>query len=100
MTQKEANALGLKNVTSRNYISDWAGEDSPKNEIHYSFLGYIYSDEYDRMWIINNGTPVNCPLPSSHPTVESLPVLRYILPIPSSVIRRSSGTYVNQYGYK
>lgn len=100
MTQKEANALGLKNVTSRNYISDWAGEDSPKNEIHYSFLGYIYSDEYDRMWIINNGTPVNCPLPSSHPTVESLPVLRYILPIPSSVIRRSSGKYVNQYGYK
>lgn len=99
MTQKEVNALGLKNVVSRNYFMDWVNEDSPKNEIHYSFLGYIYSDEYDRLWIMNNGTPVSCPLPSSNPTVESLPVLRYLLPIPNSVIRRSSGQYVNRYGY-
>ena len=99
MSEKQATELMGKKVTSKDYISSWANDDTPKNEVLYSLMGYIYSDEYGSMKIINNGIAVNCPLPSTHPTVESLPVLRYILPIPNAVIRRSAGKYVNQYGY-
>ena len=31
--------------------------------------------------------------------LNSLPPVRYILPIPSDAISRSNGTYVNYYGY-
>jgi hypothetical protein len=38
-------------------------------------------------------------LPSVVPTVEELPVVRYILPYPEETIQRSSGIYKNYYGY-
>lgn len=100
MTQTEANALGLKNMGFTDLFADWSNDNTIKNEVRYSLLGYIYCDEFENMRIIDNGTVKFAPDLDTKPTVESLPVLRYILPIPNTVIRRSSGKYVNQYGYK
>ncbi|MDE6037161.1 MAG: RagB/SusD family nutrient uptake outer membrane protein [Duncaniella sp.] len=99
MNQTQANAVA-KGAVSRNYINAWVNDETPKNEIHFSLLGYIYADENDWLKIVDNGNKISCPEPSTNPTYATLPVLRYILPIPNDAIRRSGGKYVNQYGYK
>ena len=81
----------------------WFDEDAgyPKSELLYSFYGYIYYNEATgRVMVNNNGRYEDSPYPSSAPTVESLPVLRYILPYPRTVISRAYGAYKNQYGYR
>lgn len=73
----------------------------PRGEMLYSYYGYIYySEETGNIMINNNGTYQMSPQPVAAPTPESLPVLRYILPIPRTVIARSYGAYKNQYGYR
>ncbi len=100
MTQPQANALGLKNMGYTDLFADWSSDNTIKNEVRFSLLGYIYCDETENIRIVDNGVLKMAPDLSTKPTVESLPVLRYILPIPNTVIRRSSGQYVNKYGYK
>ncbi|NBJ06261.1 RagB/SusD family nutrient uptake outer membrane protein [Alistipes sp. Z76] len=100
MTEKDKNELGLKDVIETQLYNDWSSDDGViKNEVHYSLLGYIYADENDVLRIVRNGTIERCPEPATNPTVDNLPVVRYILPIPQNVINRSNGQYVNQYGY-
>lgn len=82
---------------------NWYDEDNgyPRSEILYSYYGYIYyNEDTGNIMINNNGTYQMSPNPTSYPTVESLPVLRYILPFPRTVISRSYGAYTNQYGYR
>lgn len=64
------------------------GTSAPKAQCRYSLRGYIQADEF------GNITPDLWNVPA-----ENLPVLRYILPFPASVIQRSSGAYKNYYGY-
>lgn len=81
----------------------WFNENTsmPNDNILYSFFGYIHGDNVTGNIVINNNdTYVSAPRPTSNPTVESLPVIRYILPIPRTVITRSYGAYKNQYGYR
>ncbi len=78
----------------------WANDDGPRPEFLYSLRGYINCDEDRRIIQINdNGNYVNAPAPSSNPTVQTLPVVRYILPFPRAIITRSMGKYSNKYGY-
>lgn len=109
MDEKEKNALGIKDVISDLYFNNWAdGEQNIRNEIHYANYGYIYADQNDRFWIFDPANPkVHKRLTFEPADVyaagenfrDILPVVRYILPIPQSVINRSAGKYVNQYGY-
>jgi hypothetical protein len=64
------------------------GTSTPKAQCRYSLRGYIQADEF------GNITPDLWNIPA-----ENLPVVRYILPFPASVIQRSSGAYKNYYGY-
>lgn len=82
-----------------NWFDDNAGY--PRSELLYSYYGYIYyNEDTGNIMINNNGTYQMAPEPTSTPTVESLPVLRYILPYPRTVISRAYGAYKNQYGYR
>ncbi len=78
----------------------WGNPDSgyPKDQCLYSFYGFIRGDENGNIWLVRNGALEI--LPSYVPTVDELPVVRYILPYPQEVIQRSSGLYKNYYGYK
>lgn len=72
----------------------------PKAQLRYCLRGYMNCDEdKDIIEINDNGKYVNAPSPSSNPTVQTLPVLRYILPYPRAIITRSMGKYTNKYGY-
>lgn len=82
---------------------NWFDDDAgiPKSEILYSWYGYIfYNEDTGTVQINDNGTYVMAPNPTAAPSVESLPVLRYLLPIPRTVIARAYGAYQNQYGYR
>ncbi len=93
---------GVFKSNADGFFGTWqTGEGDPHGEICYSLYGYIYFNPQEGNTYINeNGTYVQCPEPTSAPTVESLPVLRYIMPIPRTVIARSYGAYSNQYGYR
>ena len=64
------------------------GASAPKAQCRYSLRGYIQADEFGNITPDLFGVPV-----------ENLPVVRYILPFPASVIQRSAGAYQNYYGY-
>ena len=93
----------------RHSSSDWTDEayfawwnddaQEPKDEIRYSLLGYIQYSPTGMIYLMDNGNTKICPDPSENPTVDELPVVRYILPYPASVIARSQGKYSNKYGY-
>lgn len=78
----------------------WGNADSgyPKDQCLYSFYGFIRGDVNGNIWLVRDGALEM--LPSYVPTVEELPVVRYILPYPQEVVQRSSGLYKNYYGYK
>lgn len=59
----------------------------PKNQIFYSFRGYI------------KGGPAANWIDLRKLDQKDLPPVRYILPIPASAIQLSNGAYKNQYGY-
>lgn len=96
-----ANSLGITTYNTVEYMKWVDGEDMIRNEVRYSQLGYIYMDESDRIYIIENGKEKIAPTLDSYLSgTVKLPEVRYILPYPRSVINRSSGQYVNKYGYK
>lgn len=81
----------------------WFNSDlgCPSDHFCYSLRGYIYYDPRTSTTFINrNGNYETAPEPSSMPTVDELPVVRYILPYPRSIITYSQGKYTNKYGYK
>lgn len=94
---------GRKDLTSLPAeFHSWYNDNTglPSDYFLYSLRGYIYCDEDNGLiYINNNGNYEHCPEPSSLPTVESLPVVRYILPYPRYAVERSNGQYVNKYGY-
>lgn len=77
----------------------WGNENTglPKDQCKYSFYGYVRCDDAGNLWLIDNGALKQ--LPSTIPTSDQLPVVRYILPYPNEVIQRSGGRYKNAYGY-
>ena len=77
----------------------WGNQDNgtPKDQCKYSFYGYVRCDDGGNLWLINNG--VQQQLPSTVPSAEELPAVRYILPYPNLAIQRSAGAYKNYYGY-
>lgn len=102
MSTAEKNALGLKDVLEQHVYSDWGTEEYPyvKTEIQNSLRGYLYIDaQSGNSYIVDNGAAKLMPEPNTKISVETLPVLRYILPIPNTAIRRAHGEYKNQYGY-
>ena len=77
----------------------WGDPNSglPKDQCLYSFYGFIRGDVNGNIWLVRNGALEQ--LPSTVPSVDELPVVRYILPYPEETIQRSSGVYKNYYGY-
>lgn len=77
----------------------WGNDDLglPKDQCLYSFYGFIRGDIGGNIWLVRNGALEQLPL--TIPTVEQLPVVRYILPYPEEAIKRSYGVYKNYYGY-
>ena len=76
----------------------WGDADSglPKDQCKYSFYGYIRCDDSGNLWVIRNGAQEQF---SSVLSASQLPAVRYILPIPNTVIQRAAGAYKNYYGY-
>lgn len=73
----------------------WIDEDTgiARADCRCSLRGYIYIDQQGSLF------PSDMPWYSLETDLNSLPPVRYILPIPSDAISRSNGTYVNYYGY-
>lgn len=84
--------------TDVNWFDDNKG--LPTSHFLYCLRGYLNCDEDEGIVKINdNGTYVTAPTPSANINASNLPVIRYILPYPRSVVTRSMGKYVNKYGY-
>ncbi|MCR5696585.1 MAG: RagB/SusD family nutrient uptake outer membrane protein [Marinilabiliaceae bacterium] len=81
-----ANYVKFTKYITTDITSAWTGESSIKDGCRYSFRGYIYANESDKVSL--TATDVN-----------SLPAVRYILPISQTYISRSNGAYQNYYGY-
>ena len=81
---------GATTWTTQDFMTQMQKDGAPDQKACYSLRGYIVGDEF-------GGTPT--PNLFEMPA-EQLPVVRYILPIPQSVINRSQGTYTNAYGYR
>lgn len=77
----------------------WGDANSglPKDQCLYSFYGFIRGDMNGNIWLVRDGALEQ--LPSKVPSVDQLPVVRYILPYPEETIKRSAGVYQNYYGY-
>jgi len=81
---------------------DWSSDGTPRNQIFFSLYGYIRGDiASGNTKIVDNGAVkdfhVNIDNPQS--SVNSLPAVRYMLPIPAEAIARSNGAYKNYYGF-
>ncbi|WP_036877765.1 RagB/SusD family nutrient uptake outer membrane protein [Xylanibacter oryzae] len=74
---------------------DWLDNNTgiAKAQCRCSLRGYIYIN--DERTLMTKSIPEY----SSSVNLNSLPPVRYILPIPSDAISRSNGTYKNYYGY-
>lgn len=76
---------------------DWYSDEGyPKNQVLYSFFGYVRSDKGVIKMVGNDGEPMPF---SSTLTRDQLPVVRYLLPYPNAAVQRSAGQYKNYYGY-
>ena len=62
-------------------------ESRPRDQIYYSFRGYIRDGEKSNYRELIAAYP------------DNLPPVRYILPYPEDAINRSNGKYKNYYGY-
>ncbi len=92
-----------KDKVARADFMNWFDSDLGCPTVHfcYSLRGYIYYDPRTSSILINrDGNYETAPEPSSFPSIDELPPVRYILPFPRSIITYSPGKYVNQYGYK
>jgi len=97
--KKEYDKITVTDWQQEEYFPWVDGDGNIRNEIRYSMRGYIYMTDMGMLRIIRNGNEENPPTPSVDLTANDLPVVRYILPIPSSEIARSQGKYTNKYGY-
>jgi hypothetical protein len=70
------------------------GDGMPRAETRLSLRGYIYAEV-----IPNKDGQIIFPYDMWNMPVEQLPVVRYILPYPATVIARGAGAYQNYYGY-
>ncbi|UKK73792.1 RagB/SusD family nutrient uptake outer membrane protein [Segatella bryantii] len=76
------------------------GKGTPTNQCMYSFYGFIRGSENGMIYLVgNDGNTQMLGEVTGHMTAAQLPVVRYILPYPSSAIQRSAGAYKNYYGY-
>lgn len=78
----------------------WGDQEAglPNNYCKYSFYGYIRSDDGGNIYLYKDGAPQA--FPSTIPSADQLPPVRYILPYPNLAIQRSAGAYKNYYGYQ
>ena len=105
ISSTEVNDMGLSNVVQE--VIEWSKEGSIRNELRNSLRGYIYmatdgdvNGADGTIWINENGEWNSDGRDlGTFPNRTNLPVVRYILPIPQSVIDRSQGRYENKYGY-
>lgn len=74
---------------------NWLDENTgiARAQCRCSLRGYIYIDESGTLY------PAGMPDYSSDEVLNTLPPVRYILPIPRDVVARSLGQYKNYYGY-
>lgn len=79
---------------------DWWDEELgiPKDAVLYSLFGFIQADVRG-IKVIRNGREEYIDPSAVVANPSSLPVVRYLLPIPAESISRSSGAYRNYYGY-
>ena len=79
---------------------DWWDEELgiPKDAVLYSLFGFIQADVRG-IKVIRNGREEYIDPSTVVVNPSSLPVVRYLLPIPAESISRSSGAYRNYYGY-
>lgn len=98
-----AGEISIAGFSAKNWSNvrffEWGNADAgmPNNQCLYSFYGYVRGDSNGNIWLIRDGIPEQ--LPSTIPSAELLPAVRYILPYPEEAIKRSSGVYKNYYGY-
>ena len=88
--------------SGNNNSPNWSNDNTPRGQIYYSLFGFIRGDEQTGdLRVVNNGalTSLNVNVDNPQSTVNSLPAVRYLLPIPQEAIVRSSGAYKNYYGY-
>ena len=81
---------------------DWSADGTPRAQTLYSLFGFIRGDEQTGGFkVVDNGASVNFTVNKDDPqgTVNRLPAVRYLLPIPEEAIARSAGAYKNYYGY-
>lgn len=83
--------------TETNTMDWWNQDGYPKDQVLYSFYGFIRGSKTNEISIVENGQAKKI-IPTSY-NVSNLPAVRYLLPYPQEVIARSSGAYKNYYGY-
>ena len=74
-----------------------------KDAILYSLYGFIHAGETgetgkNTIYLVRNGQE-EVVSDLSSVDISTLPVVRYLLPIPREAITRASGAYKNYYGY-
>ena len=80
----------------------WMNSDGTmKNQVLYSFYGYIRGGQNDKdnIYLIRDGKEEQLDIRTVTTEPTNLPVVRYLLPIPREAITRSEGSYKNYYGY-
>lgn len=101
VTDRDITGLSSSSNTSQwtetNTMDWWNDAGYPKDQVLYSFYGFIRGSKTNEISIIENGQAKKIN-PSTY-SVSSLPAVRYLLPYPQEVIARSSGAYKNYYGY-
>ena len=70
----------------------------PKDQVLYSLYGFIQADTRG-IKVIRDGREEYINPTAVANNISSLPVVRYLLPIPAESVARSSGAYKNYYGY-
>lgn len=104
ITQKDCDGLSSSESTTAwyegNFYNWWNETDGcPNDYCLYSFYGYVRGVPGSSMiQVIKDGAAVTIDA-SSPQTAATLPVLRYLLPIPNEAISRSEGLYTQHYGY-
>lgn len=93
--EEEHPGSGWETANMYEWIDDATGY--PKAKCLYSLRGYIYGDDFGELFYIDNGKTQSGTLWEI--PAEQLPAVRYILPYPSEIIKRSAGAYKNYYGY-
>jgi len=104
ISQKDTDGLDSSSSTIEwqegNFYSWWnENEGCPNDYCLFSFYGYIRGVRgSSTIQIVKDGATTTIDATVAQ-TAATLPVVRYILPIPEEAITRSEGVYTQQYGY-